>query len=96
MDFVLDLFVLANTAPPNFNGIITSVTTAIRPMVGALLALGLTLVLIGTIAAPIMPQFAQENKGYILKAGIAAMFVGLVPTIASWLVGIGTTAAGGG
>ena len=94
MDFVLDLFVLAQAAP-NFNAIVTSITTGLRPVVGALLALGLTLVLLGTVASPIMPQFAQENKGYVFKAGVAAIVLGLVPQIASWLVGIGTTAAGG-
>lgn len=95
MDFVLDLFVLAQAAP-NFNGIITSLSSSLRPLVGAILALGLILVLLGTIASPFMPQFAQENKGYIMKAGVAAIVIGLVPQIASWLVGIGTTAAGGG
>ncbi len=94
MDFVLDLFVLAQAAP-NFQAIVTSISTSLRPLVGAILTLGLILVMIGTIASPFMPQFAQENKGYFMKAGVAAMVIGIVPQIASWLVGIGTTAAGG-
>jgi hypothetical protein len=95
MEFFIDLLVLGQAAP-NFNGIVNSISTALRPLVGAVFSLGLILVLLGTIASPFMPSFAQENKGYILKAGVAAMLIGLVPSIAAWLVGIGTTAAGSG
>ena len=78
---------LQATEPP-FAKVLEKVAAGLVPLTTALLTVGIILSALGTVAAPMMPKQAQANTGWFLKAGVAAILVGMAPQIAAWITGL--------
>lgn len=69
--------------------IITNITDAIKPAASAAFVLGLIIAAFGTFLAPLLPEWGQQNKGHIMRGGLAMVLIGIAPALATWLSTIG-------
>ncbi len=74
----------------DFNAILTNITTKLAPLTTAGFALGIVLTCLGTIFAPVLPEQAQANKGWFLRAGLAVVLISVALPLASFVSGLGT------
>lgn len=49
------------------------------------------LVLIMYLFAPLLPEIAQQNKGYIIRALVIVAFISFVPELVRFVAALGTT-----
>lgn len=85
--------VLAQTAP-GIAEAITGVTSGLQPIFIPLAMLGLTIFFLLMIGSPVLPEAAQQNKGYFMKVCVVLIVVGMLPTITAWLFSLGGGSAG--
>lgn len=84
--------VLAQTAP-GIAEAITGVTSGLQPIFIPFAMLGLTIFFLLMIGSPVLPEAAQQNKGYFMKVCVVLIVVGMLPTITAWLFSLGGGAA---
>ena len=82
------LLVVLRAEEPPFEEVLDKVAAGLVPLTTALLTVGIILSALGTIAAPMMPEQAQAHKGWFLKAGVAAIVVGMAPQLAAWITSL--------
>jgi hypothetical protein len=81
--------ILAEPSTPGLAEAIKKITDGLTPVFLPLAGLSLTIFFLLMIGAPILPEAAQSNKGFFMKACLALVVVGMIPTIVSWLYGLG-------
>lgn len=73
----------------DFNAILTNITTKLAPLTTAGFALGIVLTCLGTIFSPVLPEQAQANKGWFLRAGLAVVLISVALPLATFVSGLG-------
>jgi hypothetical protein len=88
---VLPVAIRADDEPAGLDlaGIFNNIITAIKPAASAAFVLGLIVAAFGTFLAPLLPEWGQQNKGHIMRGGLAMVLIGIAPALATWLAGIG-------
>jgi hypothetical protein len=83
---------LLQTDGPNFIAAIERITEGIRPIATPFAILGITFALLLALGAPIFPDMAQQNKGYVMRALGIIIFLALIPELVRWVATLGTAA----
>lgn len=81
-------------APDPFSVItdkITKLSESLKVLTTPIAILGITLVLLMLLFAPAMPELAQQNKGYIIRALVIVSVISIVPElVAAFAAAAGT------
>lgn len=75
----------------DFNAILTNITTKLAPLTTAGFALGIILTGLGTIFSPWLPEQAQANKGWFMRAGLAVVLISVALPLATFVSGLAAT-----
>jgi uncharacterized membrane protein YiaA len=75
-----------------FAKIIDSLNTGIDKIALPAAILGMSVFLIGLLIMPIFPDFSANHKGYFMRAMLAALALGLAPTLLRALHAMGQSA----
>lgn len=73
----------------DFNAVLTAITTKLQPLATTAFALGIILTGLGTILAPLLPDWAQQHKGWFMKAGLAVILISMAVPLATWVGTLG-------
>lgn len=65
----------------SINNVISQIIGVVKPIGVALAVLGAILWGLAKLASPIMPEWASQNQGFINKAFIGMLALGLAPTL---------------
>jgi drug/metabolite transporter superfamily protein YnfA len=78
--------------PPDFAAVITNITTGLQPVFLPIAGLSLTVFLLLLAGAPIFGDATAQYKGFFMRICLIVTTVGLIPTLLSWLYGLGSGA----
>ena len=68
---------------------VNSLAKSLSKVATPIAILGIILVLLFVLFSPILPEFAQANKGYIIKALVIVAVIGLIPEIVKAFASMG-------
>lgn len=86
------LLAAASSTAPDLAGVITKITSGLQPIFVPIATLGLTVFFILLLAGPVLPDGVQQNKGYFMKVCLVMVGIGIMPTLLTWLAGLGGAA----
>ena len=66
---------------------ITSLTTSIATLTLPLGILSVTILFLGIILAPVLPDWAREHRGLLVKVLGACLLIGWVPALVAAMMG---------
>lgn len=89
-------FTLAGLAEeaPDFAAIISNITSGLQPVFLPIAGLSLTVFFLLMAGAPIFGDATSQYKGFFMKVCLIVTTIGLVPSLLTWLYGLGQGASG--
>ena len=60
---------------------ITAIIAAVQPIARPIALIGVFMIILSWVATPVLPEWAQTNKGLLVKVFLGAILIGLVPDI---------------
>ncbi|RRR65746.1 MAG: hypothetical protein EI684_22255 [Candidatus Viridilinea halotolerans] len=73
----------------DLNSIIDKIYQPFKAALRSMAILGITLAFFTVLLQPVLPDVANQNRGFIIKVCVMAIFIGVMPDVLDWMFGIG-------